>query len=186
MAVSEPEVRSRVYWFLADCILLPPAEVSTEVRQALQLRADEEDDRILDREFTRLLRGVQEGYGPPPPYESLYRRSEFPTDIVEAVIGCFQRGGFDAAAVCMEPPDFLGSELRLMSLLAYKEYEGGRNGDERQRQSFIGLQQEVLAKHLLLWVPDYCQVLMQASRVDYYRQLAGYLGQFLEYDRQYF
>ncbi|MCK5478324.1 MAG: molecular chaperone TorD family protein [Methylococcales bacterium] len=174
-----PEERSRVYWFLSDCFLQAPTEISSEVWKTLQLSVDNSETMELRKEFTRLFRGIQEGYGPPPPYESLYRQSVFSTDITDAVISYFQSGGFDATAICEEAPDFLSSELRLMSLLAYKEYESSQNGNESQRQHFIQLQNEFLQHHLMIWVPEYCQILMEASRIDFYQQLASYLLSFL-------
>ena len=179
-ALWVPEERSRVYWFLSDCFLLAPTELSSEIWQALQLPAKKSESMELRKEFTRLFRGIHEGYGPSPPYESLYRNSEFPTDITDAVFSYFQSGGFDASAICKEPPDFLASELRLMSLLAFKEHEACLNGDEQQRQYFIQLQYEFLQNHILIWVPEYCQILMEASRVDFYQQMAQYLYIFLE------
>ena len=178
-ALLAPEERSRVFWFLSDCFLLAPTELPPEICQALQLPANKSDSMELRKEFTRLFRGIQEGYGPPPPYESLYRQCEFPTDITDAVISYFQSGGFDPGAICEEPPDFLVTELRLMSLLAFKEHEGSLKGDEQQRQYFIKLQNEFLQNHLMIWVPEYCQTLMAASRVDFYQQLAHYLYLFL-------
>jgi putative dimethyl sulfoxide reductase chaperone len=178
-SMPAPAERSRIYWFLSDCFLQAPTEISSEVWQVLQISVNRSEPMELRKEYTRLLRGVQEGYGPPPPYESLYRHCEFPTEITDAVMSYFQNAGFDAAQICTEPPDFLASELRLMSLLAFKEHESCQKGGEQQRQYFISLQNEFLQNHLLIWAPEYCQMLMQESRVDFFRQLAQYLIVFL-------
>ena len=183
IALLAAEERSRVYWFRSDCFLQAPTEITSEIWQVLQLSANKSGPMELRKEFTRLFRGIQESYGPRPPYESLYRQCEFPTDITDAVISYFQSGGFDAAEICAEPPDCLASELRLMSLLAFKEHESCQNEDEQQRQYFINLQSEFLQNHLLIWVPEYCQILMEASRIDFYQQLAHYLNNFLADDK---
>lgn len=171
--------RSRVFWLLSDCFLKSPTEISSEVWQALRLPVDCENEIELRKEFTRLFRGIREGYGPPPPYESLYRQSVFPTEISDAVIGYFQNAGLDVRSICYEAPDYLASELMLMSLLAYQEFEYDQKGDDEQRRYFMQLQNEFLNTHLLIWMPEYCQVLKKESRIDLFRQLAIYLETFL-------
>ncbi|NOQ13878.1 MAG: hypothetical protein GQ583_05260 [Methyloprofundus sp.] len=172
--------RSHIYWFLSDCFLqMPTATSSSDIAQALQIPADGLDELELQKEFTRLFRGIQEGYGPPSPYESLYRCSEFPTDIVEAVLSYFQAAGFDAAEICVEPADFLASELKLMGLLAFKEHQCIQKGNSEQGRLYTDLQHQFLHNHLMIWVPEYCQILIGASRVEYYRYLARYLSAFL-------
>jgi len=173
--------RSQLYWLLSDCFLQVPSATSySAIAQALQIPDDGTIDIMeLRKEFTRLFRGIQESYGPPPPYESLYRCSEFPTDIVEATLSYFQAAGFEAAEICTEPPDFLASELKLMGLLAFKEHECIQQGNKEQSLVYITLQQKFLHNHLMIWVPEYCQILIEASRVEFYRSLARYLSNFL-------
>ena len=172
--------RCHVYWFLSDCFLQAPTAISSsDIGQALQIPVDELDVMELRKEFTRLFRGIQEGYGPPPPYESLYRSTEFPTDIVESVLSYFQAAGFDAAEICVEPPDFLASELKLMGLLAFKEHECIQNRDNEQSILYKDLQHKFLHNHIMIWVPEYCQILIEASRVEFYRYIARYLSTFL-------
>ena len=74
IALLAAEERSRVYWFLSDCFLQAPTEITSEIWQVLQLSANKSGPMELRKEFTRLFRGIQEGYGPPPPYESRYRQ----------------------------------------------------------------------------------------------------------------
>ena len=83
------ELRSRLYWILSRFYLERPTyqfllslkeklngiEDSSEgvelIRESLKGDLQELSER-LGVEFTRLFRGVKEGYGPPPPYESVY------------------------------------------------------------------------------------------------------------------
>ena len=172
--------RSQIYWFLSDCFTHTPSLASSiDIAKALQLSAEKLDILALQKEFTRLFRGIQEGYGPPPPYESLYRSAEFPSDIVEAVFSYFQTAGFDAAEICDDPVDYLSSELRLMGLLAYKEHQYQQQGDNEQASLYRNLQQQFLQNHLMVWLPEYCEMLAEASREEYYQSLAHYLSNFL-------
>lgn len=76
-----------------------------------------------------MFRDIQEDYSPPP-YESHYRSAEFPTGIiVEAVFNYFYTVGFDVAEICEVPVDYLSSELKLMGLLAFQEYQHHQQRD---------------------------------------------------------
>jgi len=172
--------RSQIYWFLSDCFAqLPSATSSTSTAEALQISPENLDILALQKEFTRLFRGIQEGYGPPPPYESLYRSAKFPTDIVEAVFSYFQTAGLDAAEICDDPVDYLSSELKLMGLLAFQEYEYLQQDNNEQAYLVRELQQKFLQNHIMTWVPEYCEMLIEASREEYYQSLARYLSSFL-------
>ncbi|MGR9073581.1 MAG: TorD/DmsD family molecular chaperone [Gammaproteobacteria bacterium] len=173
------EGRSRAFWFLGDCFLHAPASTSEEIWTILHMPTDALDTLELRKEFARLFRGIKEGYGPPPPFESLYRVNEFPTDIIESVLGYFQIAGLNFADICEEPPDFLASEFRLMSLLAFQEHQSDLEGDDGQSRRYRELQNDFLNDHLLAWVPEYCRVLKETSRADFYRELAEYIDVFL-------
>ena len=176
----QADERSQLYWFVSDCFLqVPTASSISEISQALQIPVAKQEPLALEKEFTRLFRGIKEGYGPPPPYESLYRPAEFPTDVVEAVLSYYQAAGFNADEICLEPVDFLASELKLMALLAFKEAECIQKVDREQAALYQALQHKFLQNHIMVWVPDYCQRLQQASQVDFYRYLARYLADFL-------
>jgi len=36
-----------------------------------------------------------------------------------------------------------------------------------------------LQNHIMTWVPEYCEMLIEASREEYYQSLARYLSSFL-------
>ncbi len=172
--------RSQIYWFLSDCFTsLPTTSSALHIAEALKLSAKKLDLLALQKEFTRLFRGIQEGYGPPPPYESVYRSAEFPSDIVEAVFSYFQAAGINVEEICQDPVDFLSSELKLMALLAYQEHESHQQAIHDQVILYQNLQQQFLQNHILVWVPEYCELLIESSREEYYQALAAYLASFL-------
>lgn len=171
--------RSQIYWFFSDCFLQSPASMSADICKTLNIPTDSTSQVEAGKEFTRLFRGVQEGYGPPPPYESLYRPCEFPGDIVTAVLSYFQSAGLEARTVCSEPPDFIASELRLLSLLAFKENEALQQCNQAQALFYQNLHNQFLQHHLQIWVPGYCQQLAAAARIGAYQDLANRLNEFL-------
>lgn len=133
-------------------------------------------------ERTRLLRGVANGYGPPPPYESLYRSSEdrrANTFLVQvAEFFCFAQ--IDIPAVHADRLDYLGLELDLMRLLCEEELRLLDEGDTEEAEGFARLQHQFLLEHLMTWVPQYCASLSSHSTTGFYRGVAQLLQGFLE------
>lgn len=172
------EQLSCIYWFISDCFLETPNLELLESWKTIQQSSKPIDLLSLQQEHTRLIVGIKEGYGVTPPYESLYRPDIFATEIHAAVLSYFESAGFEAGEICQQAPDFISTEFRLMSMLAYQQNQAE---NEKQRDFFKHLQTEFLQQHLLIWIPDYCQKLIKESQVDFYRQLAVYIETFLKH-----
>jgi len=115
----------------------------------------------LATEHTRLFRGVREGYGPPPPYESLWREGQMMGDSTVAVATAFLEAGY-AYDGAWGPCDHLAEELRFMAALCNAEDDGGVL---EQQAAFV-------ERHLSAWVPTYCHALAEQAREPLYRALA--------------
>lgn len=180
--------RSQIYWFLADFFLAAPdAERLARLRATLAAAGNEGDPAFaaamrlladdaapggcaaLAVEFTRLFGGLREGYGPPPPYESVQREGTLVGASAEAVTAAYRDAGFDRVAPDATPHDHLGAELRFMALLCYREMEAWRDGNAADAAGWLQRQQRFLDCHLLRWVPDYCCVLRECTTLDFYR-----------------
>ncbi len=138
--------------------------------------------RELAVQRTRLFRGVAPGYGPPPPYETLYRD---PEGAGEAEVMLQLRRFYREAGAQLPPDqgerlDYLGLELDLMRLLCEEESllwgEDDRQGVARAR----GIQEELLTRHLLAWAPRFCQVILKEPGVPFYHGVAALLSAFLK------
>lgn len=180
--------RSQVYWFLADFFLAAPdAEQLARLRAAPAAPGDDGDPEIaaamrlleedaapgdsaaLAVEFTRLFGGIREGYGPPPPYESVQREGTLVGTSAEAVTAEYRDAGFDQVAPDATPHDHLGAELRFMALLCYREMEAWRDAKSADAAGWLQRQRRFLDRHLLRWVPDYCRMLGECTTRDFYR-----------------
>lgn len=184
------EVRSRTWWLLSRFFLerpepaflaelgaafgSPPAsEVAVnpdvDALVAYLREATPEDlGRRLAPEFTRLLRGIQEGSGPPPPYESLYRGQSVGGDLTLAVLNRYRAAGFGEVEPSVGPQDHLGAELRFLALLALGEGEAWGSGETEVALTRIVQQQGFLDAHLLTWLPTYAARLEAEAREVFY------------------
>lgn len=183
--------RSQIYWFLSEFFLKPPdaafvsglkqrlANVTRPQPQELTLLAESltdseaNEDRVLRLaiEYTRLFHGLQEGYGPPPPYESLYRPG-WPGEAAMSVGQFYLRSGFDMMAQCRGPQDHLGVELRFMALLCHEEAQAFQRKEWKRVAELRQRQDDFLEQHLARWCFDYCHRLVEATREHFYRAVA--------------
>lgn len=122
----------------------------------------------LMTEYTRLFRGIQEGYGPPPPYESLYRGEQFMDRLTVDVQRCYSDAGFGNIEPHAGPADHIGAELHFMSLLCYREMQAWQSRDNRQAEQRIQSQACFLDDHLLAWLPDFAKRISAESSEPFY------------------
>lgn len=201
------EGRSKIYWFLSHFYLIRPngqflgelsqwlAEQSRGGEEGLTCGVDllksvlRERDRSqlterLLREYTRLFRGVKEGYGPPPPYESVYRESRLMGDITAAVVAKYAQAGYAVIDLATGPQDHIGAELKFMALLCYDESVAWRKGDTNGAVRRWQWQENFLDEHLLHWVPAYCDRIQENSVEPFYRAAALLTEQTVVQDRR--
>ncbi|MDE8701759.1 molecular chaperone TorD family protein [Adlercreutzia equolifaciens] len=125
-------------------------------------------------ERTRLLRGVKPGYGPPPPYESVYSNQmhELETHRIAAVLNAYAAADAVLPKDIHDQPDYIGLELDFMRHLCAKESEAWAAGDREQALAFIAQQQSFLDEHVAPWIPRFCDVMTEQARLDLYRGVA--------------
>jgi TorA maturation chaperone TorD len=134
-------------------------------------------------EHARLFLGLREGYGPPPPYESLWRGEQVMGDSTPAVASAYAAAGFVAEGPpAWGPCDHLAFELRFMASLCHAEEEALGAGDTAQVQWARGHQARFLREHLLAWFPRYSEHLAMQAREALYRTLARVTVQMLSED----
>jgi TorA maturation chaperone TorD len=186
------EDRSRIYWLLAGFFLGAPepayldalrgapadqtpdeSELGAQLAQFRRSLADDNAWNEVHGDFFRLFLGLREGYGLPPPYESLHREGRLLGQSTEAVMEHFRRSGISLAHEGVGPEDHLGLEFKFLSLLCLRESQAWRHADASRGRALLEAQRAFLEQHLCAWVPDYCRRVADDARTDYYRSAAG-------------
>lgn len=193
--------RSRCYWLLSDVYLNRPdvpcierlraalgdsgptvseaaGDVFDDLRAALRATGHE---RLLV-EHTRLFSGLREGYGPPPPFESVHRESRVLGDSTVAVLRAYAAAGFGTIHADAGPQDHLGVELRFMALAAHEEMAAWSRGDAFTALANLAHQGAFLEQHLHAWVPGYCRRLAEQAHEPFYIEIAKLTGRVIEDD----
>ncbi|GMR21105.1 MAG: hypothetical protein BMS9Abin36_1704 [Gammaproteobacteria bacterium] len=198
--LSLAQQRSQSYWFVAELFLRRPDEaflksLADNFKQADQAALAKNDAmallqsslRLTDlsplgMEYTRLLRGIKQDYGPPPPYESLYRENRLLGETTLAVLHHYQQAGYGEVEESVGPQDHIGAELKFMALLCHDEVTAWQQGKTSEAMTIRAAQLAFLAQHLLLWVPNYCDHLQQEARVSFYDAVAKLAAELLNED----
>ncbi len=152
-----------------------------------ELNSREELQEAVSVEFTRILRGVKQGYSPPPPYESVYREEggrvfgELSIEVQRE----YRRFGLELSGdLSGEPPDHLSFELEFLCLLCSQEAEAWKRGDEAEALKFSLAEKEFSEEHLLTWLPEFCDRVKEFDRLNFFRGFADLTEGWVIFDYQ--
>ena len=135
----------------------------------------------LSVDFTKLTRGLHEGYGPAPPYESVWKGEAMvmgPT--TQRVVQFYQKAPL-SISLWNQPPDHIANELRFMALLCEQEKQSWAC-NRNQVLSWLRLEKEFLEVHLLTWAPSYLAEAAAQAQTDFWRGVARLSSSFLRSD----
>ena len=167
-----------------------PSDIETGVRliqgylTSIQAVPADQVETDLAVERARLLRGIKPGYGPPPPYESVYRGAadNSASQTLLQVKRAFADAGVSVPESVHEPADYIGLELELMRHLANQEAQAWRAGDEAQARVWLDKQKAFLTDHLALWIPRFADLMAEHAALGFYQGVAGIMKGFVMSD----
>lgn len=133
-------------------------------------------------ERTRLMRGIKPGYGPPPPYESVYAGSEQQplAQAITSVRQVYAEAGVGLPEEVHDQPDFIGFELDFMRHLTEKEAQVWTTADQEEVMQVTEKERAFLEQHINRWVPLFCDLMLKDAQLDFYRGVARLTKGFLQ------
>jgi TorA maturation chaperone TorD len=203
---QSPQERAQIYWLLSTlCSEAPSVELLSELIAASSsgdrdsvggslltediVEALERDDGMADlqqqlaREFVKLFRGIQEGLGPPPPYESLYTGAVDPLAAIASVTDFYRRAGFSQIPGVDDQADHLAAELRFLALLSMAEADALKAGEGGDSDRYRRLRLSFLDRHIGIWITDCRQALYAAAEQPFYKNLIDTVAKMISIDR---
>lgn len=81
-------------------------------------------------------------------------------------------------------PDHISLELELLEALTRREEEAWAKDDEEGARRCLDVERRFLDEHLLRWVTPFCDKVIAAAELSFYRSLASFTKRFIEFDRQ--
>ena len=124
---------------------------------------------------TSVLAGVLHKKELAAPFESSALGQDMNSDLVMDVVQCYQEAGLVDFGLELGPPDYLGTELRFMSVLAYQEMLAHQGADPGLAAQWLAMQRQFLDTHVLNWVPEHCERLSSMAKTPFYQATAALL-----------
>lgn len=146
-----------------------------------------DDFEALHWDYTRMFIGPFEL--PAPPWESVYVRKDrllFQKHTLE-VRNIYKKYGFAVKEQNFEADDHIGLELDFMYHLndiCLRQVENNGDLDWSNVKHLLGEQKSFLEKHLLMFVPEFADNVIEHADTDFYRGLAKILKNYLHMDAE--
>ena len=204
--VGLAEQRSNIYGLLATlyrqeptCDLLEQIRTPEFLETLSHMGGDLEDDFLIRPEdelleemaveYTRLFLGPGKHVSP---HESVHHEREdgqwgqlWGASTVE-VRKFIEGTGLRYETKYRGLPDHIGVELEFLEALTRREEEAWAEDDEEGVRRCLAVERRFLDEHLLRWVVPFCDKVIAAAELSFYRSLASLTKRFIEFDRQEF
>lgn len=120
------------------------------------------------------------------PYESVYTSEErlLMQEPRDQVLNEYRQEGLDKSKEFTEPEDHIAIELEFMSYLCEKTIKSMYEDDKERSLAYLKKQKDFLEKHLLVWVPDFCEDLEKATESDFYKGIATLTKNYLSFEQE--
>jgi TorA maturation chaperone TorD len=115
------------------------------------------------------------------PYGSVYLEGErkMMGDSTLDVINRYREAGLDTAANFKDAPDHITVELEFMYYLIFREIEAFANSDIETAIGFFQKQKSFLEDHLMAWMPEFANSIIENAENPFYPNLAKATTMFL-------
>jgi putative dimethyl sulfoxide reductase chaperone len=138
----------------------------------------------LATEYAALFLNV--GKIPVYPFESVYTSAErlLMQQARDDVLKEYRKAGLAQTQDFREPEDHIALELDFMSNLGSRTLASLQAQETMAAIESLRWQKDFFEKHLMVWVPKFCQDVGRAAQSDFYRGVALLTNEFLESERE--
>jgi DMSO reductase family type II enzyme chaperone len=81
-------------------------------------------------------------------------------------------------------PDHIAVELEFMQQLALREEQAWMEPDAVGAAACRNVEKKFIEEHLINWIPDFCEKVIQDAELPFYRSLAELTKNFIEYEME--
>ena len=160
---------------MAD-VCQPAAESVQNMRKEFEAGADIEPLKV---DFSKLFVGPYKLSA--APYGSVYLEGERKM-MGESTLDAknrYLKAGLNTSTNFKDAPDHISAELEFMYYLIFKEIEALSNSDAETAIGFIQEQKSFLEDHLMAWVPNFANCIIENAENLFYANLAKATTAFL-------
>lgn len=137
----------------------------------------------LAAEYVRLFYASRQGVSP---YESVYTSEDhlLMQEARDQVLQAYRAEGLEKPDEFQEPEDHIALELAFMAYLCEGTVDALQSGQREAALVCLSKQKDFLKDHLMVWLPQFCQHLAQATRSDFYGGLAQITRVYLDQESE--
>ncbi len=177
-SLSAAKFRDSVQTFLSGCTIRDLASSFEKLVRTFGGASCEEVFKELSYEYADLF--LNAGINPVFPYESVYVNRE-PVVMGEPVFKvrkALHKAGMHKSPEFKDLDDHIAVELELLRRLLEAGHEEPEKASDLRKQQI-----DFLRDHLMGWVIEFCAVLSNSARSDFYKGLAEFTMSFLFHER---
>ena len=94
-----------------------------------------------------------------------------------------ETAGFDYKTEFTGLPDHVSVELEFMQRLAEAEADRWRRGETEKAFWCLGVEKKFIEEHLMKWVPDFCDEVIDKAAMPFYGEMAALTKNFMFFDQ---
>jgi len=155
----------------------------TEIEEYLEVSATVPEEQLVTElavDWTRLFRGTRTGYGPPPPYESLYiDNNDNGVTILESLAYTYQEYNAEILQTYHDRVDYIGVEFDFLRFLYELEDESFESDPEEQLSKYSDVASKYFQDHPLKWVGRFCDEAIKYAQTGFFRGFLQMVGQIM-------
>ena len=136
----------------------------------------------LEKDYTRLFINASPKMLAPP-YGSVYLDKHYRVwgQTTSEVVKLYQTAGLGMAETFYDLPDHIVAELEFASYLI-AEQQKCRGNTATSTQNLAIIEREILTEHLFKWAPAFFSLVIDNSRMEFYREVASLAKEFINWD----
>ncbi len=181
--------RAEAYKFLSECYHVPDEKLlraleslgkSTKGSFVSELSKNVpavDGLELLKIEYARLFLGPFKVLV--PPYGSVYLEDERRVMGESTIDARKWYEGEKLDILLKEVPDHIAIELEFMYFLVFKQMEAIRNSDSGTAGNYLEKQRSFLKAHLIKWVPEFADRVIDNASLAFYREVAKLTKEFI-------
>jgi TorA maturation chaperone TorD len=121
------------------------------------------------------------------PHEAVYldKEKKLGGRVTISVREFYEKAAADIHENCIEMPDHLGMQLDFMGFLCKIERESWERSEMESLQKCVELQKAFLGEHLLKWVYQCCETIIEKATYGFYKAAARFMAGFIKSEEKY-
>ncbi len=124
------------------------------------------------------------------PHESVHHKKEGVQsgqlwgELTAEVKSIIESSGLEYKSEFTGIPDHISVELEYMQQVVQREMQAWKADDDETARLCLKNEKEFVNEHLIRWIPDFCEKVIEAAEMPFYREMARLTRSFIEFEKK--